>query len=153
MRGLQTTLQHRSVLYCLRGTDPTARGASCPILRFGETRVRLITSVNQLQPTTSFLELQSFCSTNCHSLYGLAGVSCFIFCSALSRMSLRRSSLSAVSFASSSTAFFAFCSAISFCPSARYASDTLSYTFGELGYAIAFSFRISTAPLISPACI
>jgi hypothetical protein len=51
--------------------------------------------------------------------YWWGWVSWFIFCWALSRMSLRRCSFSAVSFDSSSMAFFASCSARSFSPAAR----------------------------------
>jgi hypothetical protein len=51
--------------------------------------------------------------------YSWGWVSWFIFCWALSRTSLRRCSSSAVSFGSSSMAFFAFCNARSFSPAAR----------------------------------
>jgi hypothetical protein len=59
--------------------------------------------------------------------------SCFNLVSALSWIALRRASGSVVSDFKSSSAFFAFSRAKCFCPSARYASDRLSYTLGEFG--------------------
>ena len=61
----------------------------------------------------------------CNRCYGLFP-SCFNFCSALSRMSFFLASSGVESVASFSSAFFAYSSAKSFCPLARYASDKLS---------------------------
>ena len=59
--------------------------------------------------------------------------SCLSFCWALVRISLRRGSESLVSEASRANAFSAYCRARSFSPSAKYASERLSFASADSG--------------------
>src|SRR3979411_2200238 len=97
---------------------------------FGQkiTSVRLIACANRLYSAA--------CSgARVHVLRLIYGPfpMCVMFCSALALIPLRRSSGSVVSEGKSSKAFLAFWRAKSLCPSVKYASERLSYTFGELG--------------------
>ena len=106
-----------SITYPLCGEDSTSRLVAESSTQSGNYGLRSSKRANRdsWHPHTSATHSDRAATTR----VPLYSPSCLSFCSALARISLRRASGSAVSVASSSSAFFAFWRAKSFCPSAR----------------------------------